>query len=210
MVPSSFSGVVLGSGFLWEQNRIQFPTARIVGVRGRLTAERCGAPPFCILSDPGLLLGRWAPSDRQIKYSLGVIPHYIDYTSSPVQQLYRRFGDRIAIIDVRADPVAIVEQVSKCEVILSSALHGLVVADALGIPNRWLVLGDRVLGRGFKFNDYYSAFGESREPLMIDGSESLGILRGAARLPPSAIPECIERLDIAFRQLGATVAELNR
>jgi len=68
MVPSSFSGVVLGSGFLWEQNRIQFPTARIVGVRGRLTAERCGAPPFCILSDPGLLLGRWAPSDRQIKW----------------------------------------------------------------------------------------------------------------------------------------------
>jgi pyruvyltransferase len=42
---------------------------------------------------------------------------------------------------------------------LSSTLHGLVFAHAYGKPALWLEFGDRVLGNGFKFFDYYHSIG---------------------------------------------------
>ena len=47
---------------------------------------------------------------------------------------------------------------SQCEYIISSAMHGLIAADALGIPNIQLVASDRLIGGMYKFNDYYSSY----------------------------------------------------
>jgi len=59
-------------------------------------------------------------------------------------------------------PVAdVVAEISKCEAVLSSSLHGLVVADSFGIPNRRAVASDLLTGGDYKFRDYYSAFGIS-------------------------------------------------
>ena len=43
--------------------------------------------------------------------------------------------------------------------VLSSSLHGLVAADSFGVPNRHIVLSHKPKGDGFKFDDYYSAYG---------------------------------------------------
>jgi pyruvyltransferase len=37
-------------------------------------------------------------------------------------------------------------------------LHGLVFADSLGVPNKWIYLTDKLAGGSFKFHDYYSVF----------------------------------------------------
>lgn len=57
-----------------------------------------------------------------------------------------------------------VSKVIQCNFILSSALHGLICADAFSIPNKWLVISGNVEGREYKFKDYYSVF-ESRKSL---------------------------------------------
>ena len=38
-------------------------------------------------------------------------------------------------------------------------MHGLIVADALGIPNIRMILSDKITGGDYKYDDYYSAFG---------------------------------------------------
>jgi len=47
----------------------------------------------------------------------------------------------------------------QCRTIVSSSLHGLVVADSLGIPNMRMICSDRIRGGDYKYDDYYSAFG---------------------------------------------------
>ena len=62
------------------------------------------------------------------------------------------------MIDVFIPPEQFVQTVAECRFILSSALHGVICADALNIPNKPMVISGLVEGWGYKFRDYYSAF----------------------------------------------------
>jgi pyruvyltransferase len=44
----------------------------------------------------------------------------------------------------------------ECKIVLSSSLHGLVLADSFQIPNKRIVLSNNIIGGDFKFKDYYS------------------------------------------------------
>ena len=69
-------------------------------------------------------------------------------------------------IDIKAPVIEFLNQVASCDFIFSSSLHGLIAADSLGIPNKWVKFSDLVLGNGYKFKDYYSVFGlEDEKPL---------------------------------------------
>ena len=48
---------------------------------------------------------------------------------------------------------------AQCKCIISSAMHGLIAADSLGIPNVRMILSDKITGGNYKYDDYYSAFG---------------------------------------------------
>ena len=67
------------------------------------------------------------------------------------------------VIDVRSGIENVMREASKCERIISSSLHGIILSDALGIENKWEI-SEKVLGAGFKFRDYASALGEEIEP----------------------------------------------
>lgn len=64
------------------------------------------------------------------------------------------------IIDVRQAPLDTLQQIASCDFIVSTAMHGLIAADSLGIPNKWIEVSDKVEGNGYKFKDYYSVFKE--------------------------------------------------
>lgn len=147
-----------------------------------------------ILGDPALLLSFLSPirPKRKPNYDIGLIPHYADRdllsTSlwrSPIRILKNRlrrsqerspteselsFGDiKARIIDVQGGGCAqIIEQICDCAFIASSSLHGLIVADALGIPNTWIKLGDNLDGGAFKFIDHMRSVGRyDVNPLLL-------------------------------------------
>jgi len=58
--------------------------------------------------------------------------------------------------------------------IASSSLHGVIAADAYGIPSTWIKFSDNVTGSGFKFFDYFKSVGRTDEgPLVIQEDSSI-------------------------------------
>lgn len=149
VVPDRFRGTVLGMGMLRPTTRRDLRQARVLALRGALTAAAAGVPRG-FLGDPGLLAPDLLPERPAVEHAHGVIRHSLDRR--------RLRGHRINILG----PVEeVVRQAATCERISSSSLHGLVLADALGIPNRWL---PHPSAPPLKFVDYASAYGEEIIP----------------------------------------------
>ena len=158
------------TGFVWGAGLISQPPAPVIfdkgcirAVRGRLTAKALGVEGKVPLGDPGLLASRYArPTDKQPV--IGLVPHFVDRDEPLIRRLAAK--PNMVLIDIESGIENVIDQISRCEGIVSSGLHALVLADALGIPNAWMRLSDRVIGEGFKFRDYYSVFGiEKPRPL---------------------------------------------
>ncbi len=166
---------IWGSGLIEDIAPFSSPH-RIHAVRGWKTAEHIKNQKVTVVGDPGLLCNILISekSVRRKKYSIGLIPHYVDQENPFVDRFISRYPDS-HMIDVFSDTLDFIEQVASCEFVLSSSLHGLITADSLGVPNTWMRLSGKVWGKDFKFYDYYSVFGfEPIEPFSLthDTSES--------------------------------------
>ena len=68
---------------------------------------------------------------------------------------------------------AFLDEVSECEHIISTSLHGLIVAQAYGIPVGWAVMSTsetQIPGGNTKFEDYFASVGlKDVEPFDLAG-----------------------------------------
>ncbi len=148
---------VWGSGFI-EPVRPNESKHQYHALRGRLSAACITNSGGAVLGDPGLLSDMLV-SDRPAKrFKVGIVPHYKDQNLPDVREFLSRNLEAV-LVDVLGGVQEFIRQVAQCEVVLSSSLHGLIVADSLGVPNAWVRLSDQVRGSGFKYRDYYSVFG---------------------------------------------------
>lgn len=144
---------VLGSGIITLRDE-PCPDAVYEFVRGPLTRNRvieCGGLCPEIYGDPGLLLPRLVPSHRKT-VDVGLVPHFVDYETTK-----HRFPNEHVVNLLNADPMQVVEAITKCKKIVSSSLHGLVCAHAYDIPAAWIQLSNLVKGDNAKFYDYFSS-----------------------------------------------------
>lgn len=153
---------VYGSGFITEQKTLkEFYNRKLIlkALRGKKTLARfeknLNKTLSIPLGDPGLLTSK-IKYDSVKKYKLGIIPHYVD-KDNPYLDLFKKNEDFL-IINVAEDPEVCIKKILSCEVIFSSAMHGLIVADSFGIPNRRLIFSDLITGGNYKFEDYYSVY----------------------------------------------------
>ena len=160
---------IWGTGFMnyktQEDNIIQLRNTKFLSLRGNLSkcrVERVIGKKLNIpTGDGGLLVDRWIGKIPPKKYRIGIIPHYKEKESPIVSEMRNKYSDSV-IIDLGKKPIDVVKEIASCETILSSSLHGLIVADSFHIPNKHILLypyGERMLGDGFKFADYYSSYG---------------------------------------------------
>lgn len=168
-LPDDYKGGILGSGFISEKEGKIFSKARVYLVRGHLTRNLLQLSNDTPVGDPGLLadeLYHDAICGVEPKWELGIVPHYIDKNHPCLLPLQKEYSDIIRIIDVERPPRDVVRDIATCHRIMSSSLHGLVIADSLGIPNRRIVLSGKTIGGDFKFNDYSSCFGAMSKPIL--------------------------------------------
>ena len=177
--------VVWGAGLMSADMAPSAPPAEILAVRGpltRATLERSGIACPGVFGDPALLMPRlYNPAEARQCHRLGVIPHYVDRSNAHVQRIAGEDG--CTRIDIEAATEALVDRVCQCEAIASSSLHGLIVAQAYGVPGVWMRLSDRLEGGNFKFHDYYGSLGrEDVEPVNVDDGTTAAVLRREAVL----------------------------
>ena len=139
--------------------------------------------------DPGLLCDLLLPDYGHVgkEYRLGLVPHYQDLEHPAVRQFIDR-QPRTTLLHVFSETREFLRKLASCEFVISSSLHGLVAADAFGIPNVWAKLSDGVRGGDFKFHDYYSVFGLERPDQLV--------------LDPNLKPAVIEELARTYRRPG--------
>lgn len=190
---------VLGTGLI-RPERQDLSNCTVYGLRGPLTAANvvCSGSP--VLGDPGLL-ARHLISSRETRVRFGIVPHYIDQRKESTRKLVRYLGGDVKVIDVRREPLSVVNAISQCECIFSSSLHGLVVADSLGIPNARVVLSSDVRGGDFKFRDHDEVVGVTRQKLDFSRIRRLRMPRHECVRPDdSKVAATVEALDNMFRQ----------
>lgn len=168
-------------------------------VRGKQSAAAIKNAQIDSFGDPGLLVDQIYTKSVTTK-RLGIVPHYKDQDNAFLKRLATE-TDNTVVIDVFESPKQVVEKITQCEFVVSSSLHGLIIADAFGIPNQWLQVSDNVRGNGWKFADYYSVFGiESPKPFTFSepnaGFDQIVESIGDYRRP--ALDSVKEKLTAAF------------
>jgi tetratricopeptide (TPR) repeat protein len=159
--------IVWGSGTPRMTDRLD-PKAAYRAVRGPLTRQLVldsGGQCPEVYGDPACFLPcLYQPKTLAKTYKLGLIRHHLNEADVDV-------ADDVKLISVlRAGYAGIerfIDELHECECILSTSLHGLIVAHAYGIPARWCeVSGDagRVPGDGTKFRDYLLSVGLDPAP----------------------------------------------
>lgn len=172
--------VIWGSGVQFPEHEITYAGQvikpyKVLAVRGPLTRKYLlekGIECPEIYGDPALLLPRYYTPKSQKKYKCGIIPHFKDKESPLVQKLAE--NNDIHFIDVQnvKDWRYFIEEIASCEFILSSSLHGIIIADTYNVPNSWVEF-DRIDLKRFTFRDYFYAVGKNIDiPISID--ENLG------------------------------------
>lgn len=136
-------------------------TFRVLAVRGKLTADVLGIDNV-VLGDLGLLASRiWAKEPA--RHDIGVVRHYVDNNNYP-------FAD--IVIDATEPAEEVVKKISSCRTIMSSSLHGIIVADSYGIPNMRIARDDVITG-DWKWLDHKSAL---IKPINDIQDELIGVL----------------------------------
>jgi hypothetical protein len=144
-------------------------------VRGAETLRRIeGNVGPVTLGDPGLLAPLLLKKAVAKQYKIGFVPHYVDKGLSTVVEFIDK-NKEVHFIDVHKPPIQVIEEIAACEFVISSSMHGLIVADAFKVPNVRIRLSARVKSE-LKYKDYYSAFNIS-QPKPIDLKDLTGVVK---------------------------------
>ncbi|SEL08082.1 Polysaccharide pyruvyl transferase [Roseivivax marinus] len=151
---------VWGSGTL-KPIRLDFvPHVRFAALRGPITESLLGVDVNGVYGDPGLLVADALGDRPEREDRVGLVPH-LAHVDGPEVAALLKADPRLKLIDVRQDAATVCREIGACAHVLSSSLHGLVVADAYGVPNTWLDPAGIHKSPRLKFYDYAAGIGRA-------------------------------------------------
>ena len=157
---------IWGTGFISyksHDDKLYKKNMKFCALRGELSKKRIEKLlnhnlDNVVLADAGILASLLLEQKIEKKYDIGIIAHYKE-KDDPIFDKLRNQYDNSIFIDVQDTPINVITKIASCKHIISSSLHGLIIADSLHIPNVHIIVSNKLLGDGFKFDDYYSAYG---------------------------------------------------
>lgn len=170
--------VLWGSGIngIKQDSDYRFTSLDVRAVRGPHTAaflRQRGISTPDVFGDPGLLISRYVkPSRPRGGKGALYIPHFRDETrDEPGIRSLRTFGTDFQLF---------VDTIWESDVVYSASLHGLVIAEAYGVPA--VLVANAKTETALKYEDYYFGTGRLKFP-------TAGSLAEAKTLEPVHGPE---------------------
>lgn len=147
--------VIWGSGIISSKSSV--PNGQYVAVRGYKTINRIkelGYNPPKTIGDPALLLPRIYKPKVKKEFLIGIIPHYTHHKDT-----INNFSDpSICIINMLNPIEKVITEINKCNLTISTSLHGIIVSHAYGIESiRATHSTKKLYGDNIKFSDYFSS-----------------------------------------------------
>jgi pyruvyltransferase len=171
--------IIWGTGYIEESSYLGrkyllsgVKPKMIHAVRGKLTRNKLiseGVDCPEVYGDPALLLPLIYSLENKIKYKYGLIPHYVDVNHNLIKEI-----PDVSLINIMTGhfPYLLLDKISEVEIVISSSLHGLIVAVAYGKPCIWVKFSNRIVGGEFKFLDFFSALDYDATYMCLDLTNS--------------------------------------
>jgi pyruvyltransferase len=152
---------VWGSGINGKipEDQYRFGALDVRAVRGPLTRDYLqarGIPVPVVYGDPALLMPRFFPASlvgNGHRRAFVVVPHFNESADK-----YAAYHDHLVLPTCK--PLAFVRALLGADLVVSSSLHGVILAEAYGIPAVYLDNGNGE--HRFKYDDYYRGTGRSQ------------------------------------------------
>jgi pyruvyltransferase len=160
------TSVVWGVGSFGTEGGVKvIKDKKYLAVRGPLTRskiEMFGGKCPDNYGDPALLMPEYYNKEVEVKYDLGIVLRWSENNRKQINI------EGVKIIELLTDDVeGVIDQMRSCRRIISTSLHGLIIADAYKIPNSWLI-AETGRGKEFKFWDYLISVGKVRSPKVFN------------------------------------------
>ena len=195
------NSIVVGSGFIRPDGEMRQQGAKVLAVRGELTQAKLNMPGL-LLGDPGILVPNRLGIVAKPEIEVAVVPHVDFY--KPTQQMY---GKDFLVVDPSKPFEQVISEIASASAIISQSLHGLVMADALGIPNVWAAPHGKMIGGEFKFMDYYSTAKRSKHSIPFDKVLAEQLWRKEAFVSESKMP--LDMYSSLYEEMLASVLPIN-
>jgi hypothetical protein len=151
------------------------------------------------MGDPALLLDRVTPSTAKAR-RWGVIVHPEDGDYAMVRTMLNETPNSMAINLGTEDVIGTAREIASCDFIMSSSLHGLIAADALGVPSVWMHLRD--IGGHWKFYDYFASVGRVERAPVLTAADLRNFENQADIADQSMLAQRRRDLDTSFASLN--------
>lgn len=139
-------------------------------VRGPLTRDyviKLGHKCPEIYGDPAILMPMiYTPAIEKKKYDYAIIPQYV--TENTVRKNYPQ--EKIISMNTN-DYEEVINQIASCKKVITSSLHGVILAEVYGVPAVWYRGLPKTVD--FKYLDYYYSTGRRYVPLLSTIEEAL-------------------------------------
>lgn len=154
------NAIIYGSGLIYDNDKIRsillrkklnFDIRAVRGPETRRVLIELGYDVPEVYGDPAILLPFfYKPTQIIKKYSYILIPH-----KSKIEK-YEKKGYKI-LSTITDDWKHFIDEILSSELVISSSLHGIIIAEAYGIPA--VLLNDTEHQDLFKYKDYYYSTG---------------------------------------------------
>lgn len=171
--------ILWGTGLMSNLTSLEFlKNIRVALLRGPITSALLKRSDK-VFGDTGLLIKDALGAAPARQDMIGLVPH-MHFADDPRFAATAAADPRVKLIDVRhPDAHEVVRQIASCAHVFSQSLHGLVTADAYGIPNTWIDPKGIHGGAMLKFHDYGAGVGRAMgRPIEID--QIAGLVSGAS------------------------------
>jgi len=132
-------------------------------VRGPKTCKSLGLSPSLAITDPAVLVKRFIDTRKTKKHEVSFIPHW---SAAKYRIYYRDICHRhqVNYISPLDSPDHIIDEILTSKLLITEALHGAIVADALRIP--WIPVDMHGVNQ-FKWEDWCESLNFPYTPIRL-------------------------------------------